>query len=131
MFVMNPVFVVTPTENWRMEPFKPPHMAVVEEILRVVDGDSYLCRLTVLPGLPTRWCEAFVRLDGVCVPDSADPDFNDKVRAEVVKDFVALRILGARQVMLRDFRRDKSGRLLANVHIDHCDLSALLAELVQ
>jgi len=130
MFVMNPFFVVVPFGDSNKEMFEPPRVAVVEEILRVVDGDSYLCRLAETPGLPERWREVFVRLDGVDVPEGATAEFHDEVQAEALKDFAASCILGAGWVTLREFRRDASGRMLTDVHVDHCDLSAMLLRIV-
>ena len=131
MFKMKPVFVMAPFRAVRGETFVPPRMAVVEETLRMVDGDSYLFRLAALPGLPKHWCEAVVRLEGVSVPEGGEPNYGDKVRAESVKGFASLRILGAGLVTLRNFRRDKSSRMLVDVHTDSCDLSALLTEIVR
>jgi len=127
MFKMRPVFVVAQFAK----PYPPPRMAIVEAVLRVVDGDGYLCRVVAVPWLPIRVCETFVRLEGVSVPEGGEPDFQDKVWAEAAKDFVARRVQEARMVTLRDFRRDKAGRLLANVHVDGDNLAALLVELAQ
>jgi len=130
MFVMKPVFIVVPFGDGDKEMFEPPRMAVVEEILRVVDGDSYLCRLAATPGLSGRWREVFVRLDGISVPEE-EAEFHDEIRAEALKDFAARRVLGAERVTLREFRRDKAGRMLVDVHVDHCDLSAMLSQIVR
>jgi|GEM_PF-1573976 len=130
MFEMKPVFVVAPFGDGDKEMFEPPRAAVVEEIMRVVDGDSYLCRLAMTPGLPERWREVFVRLDGINVPEG-EAEFHDEIRAEALKDFAARRVLGAERVTLREFRRDKTGRMLADVHVDHCDLSAMLTQIVR
>ena len=131
MFVMNPVFVVIPFGDSNKEMFEPPRMAFVEEILRALDGDCYLCRLAATSGLPRRWRETFVRLDGVDVPEGTVAEFCDGVRAEMLKDFAARRILGAERVTLREFRWDKSGRMLVDVHVDHCDLSAMLTQIAR
>ena len=127
MFKIRPVFVVAPFA----EPYPPPKMAIVEAVLRVVDGDGYLCRVAAVPWLPHRVCETFVRLEGVSVPEGGEPDFQDKVWAESVKDFAARRIQEARMATLRDFRRDQAGRLLADVHVDGENLAALLLKAVR
>ena len=131
MFEMRPVFVVALSVNGRREPFPPPRMAIVEAVLRVVDGDGYFFRLTAVPWLPWRVCEAFVRLEGVSVPEGGAPDCRDMLRAEAVKDFAAQRVRDARLATLRNFHRDKRGRVLADVFVDGQDISELLAEVIR
>jgi len=131
MFEMRPVFAVSMFENGRRELSEPPRMAIVEAVLRVVDGDGYFCRLAAVPWLPWRVFEAFVRLEGVSIPEGGEPDYNDQLRAETVKTFASQRILGAKLVMLHDIRRDEFGRVLADVHADGHGLTALLAAVVR
>ena len=131
MFEMSPVFVVAPLVKQGDEPFQPPRMAIVEAVLRVVDGDGYHCRLLAVPWMPWRVFEAFVRLEGVSVPEGGAPDCRDMLRAEAVKDFAAQRVRDARLATLRNFRRDKRGRVLADVFVDGQDISELLAEVIR
>jgi len=128
MFEMRPVFVVEPFWGKGGEP---PRMAIAEAVLRVVDGDGYLCRLAAVPWLPWRVFEAFVRLEGVSVPEGGEPDCRDMLRAEAVKDFAVWRMREAKLVMLRDFHRDKSGRVLVDVHVDHCDFAVMLGQVAR
>jgi len=127
MFEMRPLFVVAPFGVIRTEPDGEPFMAVVEEIIKVVDGDTYLCRIADAPGHPVRWDKAVVRLEGVTPPEGAAFALRDKARAQAVKAYVERRLAGATLVTLREFRRDGSARLVADVHADRCNLSALLS----
>ena len=131
MFEMRPVFVVALSVNGRREPFPPPRMAIVEAASRVVDGDGYFFRLTAVPWLPWRVCEAFVRLEGVSVPEGGELDYHDKLRTEAVKAFVSRRVQEAKMVTLRNFRRDGAGRVLADLYADGHGLAALLSEVAR
>jgi len=48
-----------------------------------------------------------------------------------VKSLASQRVLEAKMVTLRSFRRDGAGRTLADVYVDGDDLAALLAEAVR
>jgi len=131
MFEMRPFFVVVPLVAGRQEPFAPPPVSMARGIVGEPDGDSYICQLTEAPRPAVRWCEAILHLEGVDAPEGAAFSYRDRIRAEAVKRQIALRLLGAGQVTLRDFRRDERARLLADVHADQCNLSAFLSDIAR
>jgi len=129
MFEMKPFFVVVPLVAGRKEPFEPACVAMARGIVGEPNGDTYICQLAERH--PGRWCEAILRLEGVDVPEGAAFDYRDSIRVKAIKCHASRCLFGAGQVTLRDFRRDESARLLADVHADHYNLSALLADIVR
>jgi len=131
MFELKPFFFVVPLVAGRTEPLVLPYMAIAEVPVEVLSSESYLCRLSAAPGLPGRWCEALLRLEGVRELEDGTFDTLDKIRAEAVKSCAERYLRIARRLTLRDFRRDEFHRLVVDVHTDLFDLSALLTELVR
>jgi len=129
MFEMRPFFMVVPLVAGRREPFEPEGVAMARGIVGEPDGDTYICQLAERH--PGRWCEAILYLEGIDAPEGADFDYRDSIRARAVKRHASRCLLGADQVTLRNFRRNERARLLADVYTGHCNLSALLADIVR
>ena len=117
---MKPYFVVTPD----VEEGELPQFAVVERIVQVVDGDTYVCRMVKLPWCHSPWREVAIRLEGLGDPANV----REALRAQSVKAYVERHLTKSENIALRNIRRGADNRLLADLHADFCNLPEFLAE---
>jgi len=96
---------------------RPAKVVIIDKVLRVVDGDTFVCHVARLPqGAPDE--ELVLRLDGEPRP----PGLNAYVESQLRQ---------ASFIFLRNFRRDSGFRLLPEVFVDWHNLSAIVAELAK
>lgn len=119
---MKPYFVVTPDVEGEL-----PRLVVVEKIVKVVDRDTYRCKILDMPWCPSPWREVELKLAGLDEPG----DVRGKIRAQAVRCYVARHLENADNIALRSFRRSASNRILADVHADFCNLAEFLAEALE
>ena len=119
---MRPCFVVTPDVEGEL-----PRLAVVERLVEVVDGGTYVCRMLDLPWCPCPWRTVTLRLEGL----EATSDLRGKIRAHAARCYVARHLERAENIALRDIRRDTGGRVLADVHADFHSLTEFLVEAME
>ncbi len=80
--------------------------------VKVYDGDTF----TIAVYLEKKWTHWQVRINGIDCPEIRTKDLNEKCIAQKAKDYVSERIL-SKWVLLKNCKRDKYGRLLADVYL--------------
>ncbi len=93
----------------------------VAEIVKVIDGDTFRCNLHGYPPLVGK--NISVRLAGIDTPELRDRRPEVKRRARAAKAFLAKRLLSARTIELRNIRRGKYFRIIADVYTDGINLN--------
>jgi endonuclease YncB( thermonuclease family) len=96
---------------------------VAARVLGVLDGDTLLVRARIWLGQEV---ETLVRVAGVDAPEMRSACAAERALAERARDFV-VRLVGEREVQLRDVRYDKYGRrVVARVEAGGTDVAAAL-----
>lgn len=98
----------------------------VDEVVSIYDGDTF--RVTIKDWPPVIGHRIAVRLYGVDTPELRDKDPRVKALAREAKQFVVAQLREANKVELRNLRRDKYFRLLAEVYIDGQSLAQRLLD---
>lgn len=99
---------------------------VVDEVTSIYDGDTF--RVTI-KGWPAVAGERVpVRLYGIDTPEMRDNRPRVRDLARKAKQFTVERLRAAKRIELRDLRRDKYFRLLAEVWVDGRSLGQLLLD---
>ncbi len=81
------------------------------QVTDVYDGDSLTAEIALWPG---QYVEAKVRIRGIDAPEIRGKCDVERQKARQARDFLKQAILGQR-IMLSDVKREKYGRILANV----------------
>ncbi|WP_263140289.1 thermonuclease family protein [Pseudomonas sp. RIT-PI-AD] len=97
---------------------------VVDEITSIYDGDTF--RATIRGWPPVVGLRVPVRLYGIDTPEMRDNRPRVRELARLAKQFSVARLRGAKRIELRNIRRDKYFRLLAEVWVDGQSLGGLL-----
>ncbi|QJB57163.1 thermonuclease family protein [Pseudodesulfovibrio sp. zrk46] len=97
---------------------------MVVELVRVVDGDTFVVNIAGWPDVVGR--EIGVRLAGCDTPELRDKRPAIKIMAYQAKEALGLLLTQAKTVELRNIRRGKYFRLVADVFADDTDVAAIL-----
>ncbi len=100
---------------------------VVDEVVSIYDGDTFRVTIRNWPAVIGE--RIAVRVYGIDTPELRDKDPQVKEKARKAKQFVVDSLRNARRVELRNLRRDKYFRLLAEVYVDGHSLGAQLVKL--
>jgi endonuclease YncB( thermonuclease family) len=93
----------------------------VQEIISVYDGDTFKCNIAGYPAIIGK--NIGVRIAGVDTPEMNDKRQEIKAKAIKARAFVVDRLNNAKKIELRNMRRDKYFRILAEVYVDGENLS--------
>ena len=93
----------------------------------VYDGDTFRCTIANYPAIIGE--EISVRVAGIDTPEMKDKRPEVKALAVKARDYVRQRLSGASVVELRNIRRRKYFRLVADVWVDGADLAGELIRL--
>ncbi|MDP3846298.1 MAG: thermonuclease family protein [Pseudomonas sp.] len=96
----------------------------VDEVTSIYDGDTLRVTIRAWPAVAGE--RVPVRLYGIDTPEMRDKRPRVYDLAKRAKQFSVARLRGAKRVELRQIRRDKYFRLLAEVWVDGLNLSDLL-----
>ncbi|MGH8353032.1 MAG: thermonuclease family protein [Pseudomonas sp.] len=96
----------------------------VDEVTSIYDGDTFRVTISGWPAVVGQ--RVPVRLYGIDTPELRDRRPRVRDLARRAKQFSVERLRQARRIELREIRRDKYFRLLAEVWIDGESLGALL-----
>lgn len=99
---------------------------LVDSIVGVYDGDTIRVRIENWP--PIIGESIGVRVNGIDTPEIRGKCPAEKSLARKARSFTRTVVTGAQQVELRNLRRDKYFRLLADVCVDGKALSEMLLE---
>lgn len=87
-----------------------------DEVTSIYDGDTFKCDIK---GVPPLFGERIgVRIYGIDCPEMKDNRPKIKALAQQAKQFTVAKLRAAKKVELRNVRRDKYFRVLAEVYVD-------------
>jgi endonuclease YncB( thermonuclease family) len=90
--------------------------ATVAEVTSIYDGDTFRCNLKDMP--PIIGERISVRIMGIDTPEMTDKRPQVKALAQSAKQHTVQRLRDAKHITLRNMRRDKYFRVLAEVWVD-------------
>ena len=96
----------------------------IDEVTSIYDGDTIRVTIRAWPAVAGE--RVPVRLFGIDTPEMRDKRPRVYDLAKRAKQFSVARLRGAKRIELRQIRRDKYFRLLAEVWVDGLNLSDLL-----
>ena len=96
----------------------------VDEVSSIYDGDTIRVTIRAWPAVAGERIP--VRLHGIDTPEMSDKRPRVYKLARSAKQFSVAQLRGAKRIELRQIRRDKYFRLLAEVWVDGRNLSELL-----
>ncbi|PWI34926.1 nuclease [Vibrio albus] len=98
--------------------------AVVAEVLSIYDADTF--RVNIQGWVDIIGNNMPIRVNGVDAPEIRGKCPEEKAAARKAKQFTVEALRTANAIELRNMRRGKYFRILANVYVDGKELSALL-----
>lgn len=97
---------------------------ICKEVTSVYDGDTFRCTIEdVHPLIGNRIA---IRINGIDTPEMTDSRPQIKEIARTAKQFAAERLRAARKVELRNVKRDKYFRIVADVYVDGQNLGGMM-----
>lgn len=100
--------------------------ATVTRVVSVYDGDTFRCDIAGYP--PVVGHDIGIRVAGIDTPEMKDKRPEVKALAVKARDYVKLRLAGATTIELRNIRRGKYFRLVADVYADGVSVAHELLE---
>lgn len=98
--------------------------AVVDEITSIYDGDTFRCNIKGYPGIVGE--RIGIRIYGIDTPEMRDKNPKIKALAQKAKQFAVSKLRGAKVIELRNMRRGKFFRIVAEVWVDGKDLGKMM-----
>lgn len=98
--------------------------AVVSKITSIYDADTFRVNIKGWPGIVGH--RMSVRVNGVDAPEMRGKCQKEKERARKAKQFTVAVLRAGKRIELRNIRRGKYFRLLADVYVDGKNLAELL-----
>ena len=96
----------------------------VEKIISVYDGDTFRADIKGLPDIIGK--NIAIRILGIDTPEIKGKCEEEKVVAIKARDFSRKALFNAKTITLKNLKRDKYFRLLADVYFDDTDLADAL-----
>lgn len=96
----------------------------VDEIVRVYDGDTFYCNISQWPKILGD--NIGIRINGIDTPEMRGSPPQVKAMAEMAKRIVHDELTAARTVVLKNIKRGKYFRVVADVECDGQDLAQVL-----
>lgn len=98
--------------------------AVVSEVTSIYDGDTFRVNIAGYPDVVGH--RVSVRVFGIDTPEMRGKCPAEKEAAQKAKQFTVEKLRSGKKIELRNLRRDKYFRLLAEVYIDNNSLAEML-----
>ena len=98
----------------------------VEKIISVYDGDTFRADIKGLPDIIGK--NIAIRILGIDTPEIKGKCEEEKIVAIKARDFARKALFNANKITLKNLKRDKYFRLLADVYFDDTDLANALLE---
>ena len=89
--------------------------AVVQNIISIYDGDTFRVDIENFPDIVGK--NISIRVNGIDTPEIRTKDPVEKEKAIKARDFARDLLYGAKVVMLKNLRRGKYFRIIADVHL--------------
>ena len=96
----------------------------IEKIISVYDGDTFRANIKGLPDIIGK--NIAIRILGIDTPEIKGKCEEEKVVAIKARDFARKALFNAKTITLKNLKRDKYFRLLADVYFDDTDLADAL-----
>ena len=96
----------------------------VEKIISVYDGDTFRADIRGLPEIIGK--NIAIRILGIDTPEIKGKCEEEKIIAIKARDFARKALFNAKTITLKNLKRDKYFRLLADVYFDDIDLADAL-----
>jgi len=100
--------------------------AVVERVTSVYDGDTFRCDIAGWPAIIGE--RIGVRINGIDTPEMRDRRPKIRELARQAKMFTVQALRSAKRIELRDMKRGKYFRIVADVFVDGRSLADMLIE---
>lgn len=94
--------------------------AVVSEVTSIYDGDTFRCNITGYPGIVGE--RIGIRINGIDTPEMRDNRPAVKALVRKAKQYAVQRLREGRQIVLRNMKRGKYFRIVADVYVDGSSL---------
>jgi micrococcal nuclease len=94
--------------------------AVVTQLIEVHDGDTFKVTISTLP--PIIGDSILIRINGIDAPEINSENDYEKELAIKAKKYAENRLRNAKTILLKNMRRDKYFRILADVYVDKWNL---------
>ena len=96
----------------------------IENIISVYDGDTFRADIRGLPDIIGK--NIAIRILGIDTPEIKGKCEEEKIVAIKARDFARKALFNAKTITLKNLKRDKYFRLLADVYFDETDLADAL-----
>ena len=96
----------------------------IEKIISVYDGDTFRANIKGLPDIIGK--NIAIRILGIDTPEIKGKCEEEKIVAIKARDFARKALFNAKTITLKNLKRDKYFRLLADVYFDDTDLADAL-----
>lgn len=97
---------------------------VIDEITSIYDGDTFRANINGWPAVVGE--RVPVRINGIDTPEMKGKCATEKERARLAKQFAVAKLREGKHIELRNIRRGKYFRLLADVYVDGQSLGDML-----
>ena len=101
-----------------------PESYKIEKIISVYDGDTFRADIRGLPDIIGK--NIAIRILGIDTPEIKGKCEEEKIIAIKARDFSRKALFNAKTITLKNLKRDKYFRLLADVYFDDIDLANAL-----
>ena len=101
-----------------------PESYKIEKIISVYDGDTFRADIRGLPDIIGK--NIAIRILGIDTPEIKGKCEEEKIVAIKARDFARKALFNAKIITLKNLKRDKYFRLLADVYFDDTDLADAL-----
>ena len=98
--------------------------ATVLEVTSIYDGDTFRANIKGLP--PVIGEHMSIRINGIDTPELRGKCDKEKQLAGLAKQFTVERLRAAKSIVLKNIKRGKYFRLIADVYLDGVNLGGLL-----
>tara|TARA_R100000544_G_C2227255_1_gene61739 strand:- start:6030 stop:6476 length:447 start_codon:yes stop_codon:yes gene_type:complete len=98
--------------------------ATVSEITSIYDGDTFRANIKGYPAIVGKHMS--IRINGIDTPELRGKCDKEKQRARKAKQFTVEHLRNAKNITLKNIKRGKYFRLIADVYVDGISLGELL-----
>jgi len=98
--------------------------AVVNEITSIYDGDTFRCNINCFPAIIGE--RISIRINGIDTPEIRGSSAREKELARKAKQFAVEKLRSAKKIELKNMKRGKYFRILADVFVDGKNLGEML-----
>lgn len=99
---------------------------VVSEVTSIYDGDTFRANIKAYPEL--LGYRIGVRVNGIDTPEMRGKCQKEKNLAQTAKQFSVEKLRGAQKIELRNMKRGKYFRIVADVYVDGKNLGSMLID---